>query len=277
MKKVILTMAYVAFFSVNAVAQNFEKLFYKDFSKETSDVNISVDNAVSTAGETKFKLKITNKTNDYIIYKPVESKFIIDGKEFKPKEKMMIIRPNESNFVTVNLKGTGYNAVKNYSFLVEGLYRVSPDGKKIEVPNFQLPASQNEFKAGDFNCAMTNITKESDKTEVKFKCSYNGDKIGVIHNTRASVKMPDGKEYANAKKPGLMDSKAKEVLVMKGEEETVNLKWDRMEGGRAMDMQKVSMDIVWNETFTEAPAVKMNGEQIELEFDEVTSMAKGKK
>ncbi len=276
MKTIILTLASTVLMASAAFSQNFEKLFYKDLTKETGDVSVTIDNAVSTPAETKFKLKVTNKTNDYVIYKPMESKFIIDGKEFKPKEKMMIIKPNGSDFVTINLKGTGYNKIKNYSFVVDGLYSVSVNGKATEVANFKLPAAQNEFKAGDFNCTMTNVTKESDKTEVKFKCSYNGDKIGIIHNTRAGVKMPDGNEYANAKKPGLLESKAKEVLVMKGEEETVSLKWERMEGGRAMDMQKVAMDIVWHSTFTEAPAVKMKGETIEMEFDEAMTIAKSK-
>lgn len=202
MKKIILTLASTLLIGGIAQSQTFEKLFYKDVIKETSDVTITIDNAVSTAAETKFKLKITNKTNDYLIYKPVESKFVIAGKESKPNEKMLIIKPNESDFVTINLKGAGYNVIKNYSFVVDGLYSVSANGKTISVPDFKLPASQNEFTAGDFNCTMTNITKESDKTEVKFKCAYNGDKIGIIHNTRAGVKMPDGKEYANAKKTG---------------------------------------------------------------------------
>lgn len=276
MKTIILTLATTFLAAATAHSQNYEKLFYKDLTKETDAVTITVDNAVSTPGETKFKLKITNKTNDYILYKPQESKFVIDGKESKPKEKMLIIKPNSSDFVTINLKGAGYNKIKSYSFTVDGLYSVSTNGKEIAVPNFKLPAAQNEFKAGDFNCTMTNITKESDKTEVKFKCSYNGDKIGVIHNTRAGVKMPDGNEYANAKKPGLLESKAKEVLVMKGEEESVNLKWERMEGGRAMDMQKVAMDIIWHATFTEAPAVKLKGETLDMEFDEATTVAKNK-
>lgn len=276
MKTILLTLAATFLAVATAQSQNFEKLFYKDLIKETDQVTITVDNAVSTPGETKFKLKVTNKTNDYILYKPMESKFIIDGKESKPKEKMLIIKPNSSDFVTINLKGAGYNKIKTYSFVIDGLYSVSTNGKEIEVPNFKLPAAQNEFKAGDFNCTMTNVTKESDKTEVKFKCAYNGDKIGVIHNTRAGVKMPDGNEYANAKKPGLLESKAKEVLVMKGEEESVNLKWERMEGGRAMDMQKVAMDIIWHATFTEAPAVKLKGETLEMEFDEATTIAKNK-
>lgn len=276
MKTMILTLASALVMTFAAYSQKYEKLFYKDLTKETDAVSITVDNAVSTPGETKFKLKITNKTNDYILYKPAESKFVIDGKEFTPKEKMLIIKPNASDFVTINLKGTGYNAVKSYSFIVEGLYTVSTNGKAIEVPDFKLPPAQNEFKAGDFNCTMTDVAKESGKTEVKFKCAYNGDKIGIIHNSRAGVKMPDGNEYANEKKPGLMESKAKEVLVMKGKEESVTLKWDKMEGGRAMDMQKVAMDIVWHTTFTEAPAVKINGETLVLEFDEAMTIAKNK-
>ncbi len=63
---------------------------------------------------------------------------------------------------------------------------------------------------------------------------------------------------------------------MKGDEGSVNLQWDRMEGGRAMDMQKVAMEIIWNATFTEAPEVKIKAETINLEFDEALTIAKKK-
>jgi hypothetical protein len=246
MKNIFLTLAAAVLMTTAANAQNYEKLFYKDATKETSDFTFTIDNAVSTPAETKFKFKITNKTSDYLIYKPTESKFVINGKEGAPKEKQLIIKPNSSDFVTVNLKGSGYNAVKNYSYIIDGIYKVSTNGTVINTPNFKLPPAQNEFKTGDFTCTMGNLTKETDKTEVKFKCSYNGDKVGIISQTKASVKMPDGSEFANAKKPGLLDSKSREVLVLKGETESIELKWNRMEGGKSMDMQKVSMDIIWN-------------------------------
>lgn len=277
MKKSILTFASAAVLTATSYAQTYDKVFYKDVTKETNDVTVTIDNAVSTAGETKFKLKITNKTNDYILYKPFESKFVIDGKETKPSEKMIVIKPNESNFVTVNLKGSGYNAIKNYSYVLDGLYTVSTGGKGITTPNFKLPASQNEFKTGAFTCNMSDLVKTSGKTSAKFKCTYSGDKIGVIHYTRPALKLPDGSEHANEKKPGLLDSKAKEMLVMKGDEVTLGVEWEKMEGGRATDMQKIPLEIIWNATFTEAPAVKVNAETLALEFDEVTTNAKGKK
>lgn len=274
MKHFILTLASSVALTISVNAQTYDKLFYKDIIKEAGDITVTVDNAVSTAGETKFKLKITNKTNDYMIYKPTESKFIVNGKELSPTEKMMVIKPNESNFVTINLKGSGYNAIKNYSYSLDGLYTISTSGKTISASNFKLPASQNEFKAGAFTCNMSDLVKTSGKTSAKFKCTYSGDKVGVIHYTRPALKLPDGSEHANEKKPGLLESKAKEMLVMKGDEVNLGVEWEKMQGGKATDMQKIPLEIVWNATFTEAPAVKVKAETINFEFDEVKSAGK---
>ncbi len=271
MKKTILLFIAASTISITMHAQkevNYEKLYYKDLKVENSDVTISVNNAVSVAGETKFQLKIINKTADYIIYKPQESKFIIDGKEMSVVEKVKVIEPNDFRTIVINLKGTGYNKLKNYSFLVDGLYKVSANTKGITAPDFKLPATTNDFKVGTFSCNLNKLYKESDKTEAKFKCSYNGDKVGFIFPSKTAVKMPDGNEYANAK------SKASAILLLKGESDTFTLKWDKMEGGRKMDMQKVDMFIKWNDAFTEVDPEKMKSETINIEFDEATSNAK---
>lgn len=277
MKKSILALIAICTFSY-AIAQNevkYVKLFYKDLKVENNEVSISVDNAVSTEGETKFKLKIINKTNDILIYKPEESKFIINGKEFIPTEKWKIIDPNSDNWLIVNLKGTGYNAVKSYSFLVEGLYKISTTEKGISAEDFKLPASKNEFKVGSYTVTLNKLKKESDATNLKLDIKYNGDKVGVVFPTKAGVVMPDGKEYASVKPSGLM-AKTGPIMLKKGETESASLNWDRMEGGKTMDMQKVDMIVKFNEMFTEATPVKMKPETIQLEFDEVTSNAKGK-
>lgn len=271
MKKIILALAFVTAIGNIATAQKevkYEKLFYKDLTKETGDLKIMVDNAISTPAETKFKLKITNLTGDFIILKPEECVFMINGKELKPKEKWLIIKPNESDYRVINLKGTGYNEVKSYSFSLDGLYSVSSKGTVVSAPDFDLPAAKNDFEAGDFKCTVSNISKETDKTEAKFKCVYNGNKVGVVQTTKASAKFPDGKEYANAK------SKSGAFLLMKGQDDTFTLKWERMEGGKAMDMQKVPMVIIWHETFMESEIVKLKSEKLDLEFDEVKSAAK---
>lgn len=274
MKKTVLHIALALLTLGTATAQKqvkYEKLFYKDVTKETNEVKITVDNAVSTAGETKFKLKITNLTGDYIVFKPEESKFIVNGKETTPKEKWLIIKPNESDFRVINLKGAGYNEVKSYSFVVGGLYIASTKGTVVEAPNFDLPASKNDFEAGNFKTTMSNIYKESDRTEVKFKSAYNGQKIGFIQPAKVSVKMPDGKEYANAK------SKADIIMLTKGQDDSFSLRWDRMEGGKAMDMQKVPMTIIWHDAYSESELKSLNAEKIDMEFDQANTEAKNKK
>ena len=121
MKRIVTTMILAISLVGSMFAQKevkYAKIFYKDLKMETNDIVIIVDNAVSTAGETKFKLKIMNKTNDYLILKPEECKFIVNGKEEKPQEKWLVISPNESDFRVVNLKGAGYNSIKNYQFVL---------------------------------------------------------------------------------------------------------------------------------------------------------------
>lgn len=281
MKKLVLVLTVGLIVNNSAIAQKkevkYDKMYYKNLTKETNDITITVDNAVSTDGETKFKLKIENKTGNFLIYKPEESKFIVNGKELKSKEKVLVIKPNSSDFRIINLKGDKFNSVKTYSFVMEGLYSVSPDSKGITAPDFKLPPSTNDFNAGSFKCSMTKLYKESDATDVKFKCAYNGSKIGFIDPSKVAVKMPDGNEYAALKQGGgLLGGSSGPIMLLKGEDDSFNLKWDRMEGGRKMDMQKVEMIILWRETFSESSPIKMNAETLVMEFDEIVSNEKGK-
>lgn len=275
MKKIVLVVIAVTSL-LTATAQKekkYEKLYYKNVVLETSEVTISVDNAVSTEGETKFKLKIVNKTADYIMFKPEECKFIVNGKESKPSEKPKTIEPNSSDWLIVNLRGAGYNSVKNYTFEIAGLYKVSTSGTVIQTPDFKLPASKNDFKTGNYSLNMTKLTKESGKTEAKFDCSYNGDKVAIVFPSKMGLKMPDGNEYASVQPKGLLAKKGP-ILLTKGQTEGLTGNWERMAGGKAMDMQKVEMFIKWNETFTEVTPEKLKNESLAFEFDEALTEAK---
>jgi hypothetical protein len=269
MKKTILFIAALTCIYSSSEAQKKEKekkykeIAYKDISNDYNDMTVSTNNGVSNKEMTKFKLKIANKTNDVILYKPEESSFKLEGKEVKPKEKWLYVYPSESDFRVVNSVGPEY--LIPYSFVMSGVYKISTSGKGITVPDFQLPASQNDFTAGGFNCTMSSLTKESDKTEVKFDCKYTGDKIGVIQPARAAVKLPDGTEIANEK------SKSQPIVVMKGKSEKVTFKWNRMEGGRAQDMQKIKLMIEFRNTFSEVDAEKLNDETLHFEIDEALS------
>ncbi len=264
MKKTLSIVALLILISLNTVVAQKETK-YKDAKIESDYVTVDLLDAVSTDAGTKFKLKIQNKTNDYIIYKAEESKFVINGTEVQPKEKMLLIEPNESGSRVINIKGA-YNAVKNYSFVVDGLYKVSPSGHNLSVADFKLPAAQNNFTAGNFNCTLLDAEKKTAKSVAKFKCVYNGDKMGFVYPSKVTVKMPDGNEYAN------MHTKPKPIIFMKGEDDHFVLAWEKMKGGRDMDMQLVDMILIWHDAFVEATPQKLKATKVDM-VDELGATA----
>ena len=97
-KGIIALLTFGALNSADAQKEiKYGKIFYKDVNVETDAVSIEIVSAVSDDKSTKFKLKLTNKTNDYIIWKPEECKFMINGKEIKPQERWMFLGPTESS------------------------------------------------------------------------------------------------------------------------------------------------------------------------------------
>lgn len=264
MKKILLTVALFAVITVVPAQKKYEKMVYGDASTETAGATIIAKDVVSTKDIAKFQLKISNKSDRILLYKPEESVFRYSGKEAKPVEKSLIIHPGETDHRVVNFKGNDFQ-VNEYEFQVEGLYRISDRDNSVEAPEFMLPPSTNDFKAGSFSCDMKSLSKESDKTTVKFECRYTGDKIGVINPGRAAVKLPNGDEIANAK------GNSKSELLLPGESRKITLVWNRMEGGKATDMQKIKMQILWRDTFVEAEPEKLPPANLNMKLDESKS------
>lgn len=242
----------------------FQKVAYQDASATSGELVLKGEDGVATPEYLKFKLKVENKSNDIILYKPEESKFKVNGKEIKPDEKMLVIDPMDTDHRVVKINGTDLR-VNDFSYFVEGLYRVSPDNVAVQAEDFQLPVAQNEFKAGNFSCNLLNLKKETDETWVKFECRYTGDKIGIIHTNRAAIRLPDGTEIANNK------TKSHPEILQKGETQKFSLVWRRMEGGRATDMQKIKLLIIWRNTFVEADPVKIQGGNLDFKMDAAKS------
>lgn len=265
MKKGIVVIASLCLALSSALAQKkYEKIMYTETSAEADEMTVTAKSIVSTKEFTKFNLKITNKSDDILLFKPSETKIKANTKEFIPKEKNLEIAPTETENRVVDVKGPDF-MVMDYTYEISGIYKVSTTNKAVESPDFQLPPSTNEFKTGNFTCNMIDLSKETDKTSVKFECRYTGDKIGVIHAGRAAVRLPDGTEIANAK------SSSTPILLEKGESKKITLYWNRMQGGRATDMQKINLMIVWRNTFVEAEAVKLKPVTLEFKIDEAKS------
>jgi hypothetical protein len=254
----------MAFSTLNA-QKKYEKIVYQDVTYEGSDIKVTAKDIVSNKEMTKFQYRIENKTDKLIMFRPEESSIRLSGgKEIKPNEKPLIIHQGASDYRTVNVKGPDF-LTPEYSYNVEGFYIFSDKETAVETPEFTLPPSRNDFKAGNFSCSMTDLKKETAKTTVKFECRYTGDDIGVINPGRAAIKLPDGTEIANAK------SNAKSQVLLKGDTEKITLTWDRMEGGKATDMQLIKMQILWRDTFVESEEEKMKPVSLTMKIDESKS------
>jgi len=265
MKKVVFVVASVCLaLSYTQAQKKYERIMYTESSVETDEMTVTGKSAVSMAEYTKFNLKIANKSDEFILFKPAESKLIVNGKDYIPKEKPLEVPPTETDNRVVDIKGSEF-MVNSYSYEISGLYKLSTTTQSVEAADFQLPPSINEFKVGGFTCNMKDLNKETDKTKVKFECRYTGKKIGVIHPGRAAIKLPDGSEIANAK------SSQAPIIIEKGESKEITLYWNRMQGGKATDMQKIKLMIVWRDTFIDADPVKLKPVTLDFKIDEAKS------
>jgi hypothetical protein len=273
MKHVFITVIALCAIGISGIAQT-KKVdpdhtnYYKPATVDLPAVKIDVLDVVSKIDYSKFKLKISNTTNDYILYKPQESKFIIDGNEYKPQDKKpVLVQPLDNGSRTIDVKGNGNNLhADNFTFNLDGLYKVIPTGA-VNAPNFMLPPSVNQFIAGDFTVEMVTISKKTQETVVKFKVTYTGEGMGIVDPKKLGAKIESGQVFANEKRE-------KTIVLGKGESDTF-IALFHIEG-KIADMQFANMEIVWNDTFKNAELKKLDGTTLNLVLDPGLTAGKNK-
>lgn len=241
---------------------------FKAVTKDNGDVTIDIENAVAKTEYAKFKLRITNKTNDYIIYKPQESTFKFESTKVVPEDKKEItINPLDKETKVIDAKGSNLH-VESFRFLVEGLYKVSPKTTSEKVPAFKLPASVNEVSGGNFKIEMVQNKKETQETVVKFRVTYSGDGYGLVEAKKLGVKTEGGEEFANDK------NNQKPFLLKKGESDTFIALFHIP--AKTADMQFANLEIIWRDAFKECTVKKVESLEVDLTVDEGLTEAKNK-
>lgn len=273
MKYTLLTFIAYCSISISGISQS-KKVnpdhtnYYKPVSADLKTVKIEVSDAVSKIEYAKFRMKIINAGTDYILYRPQESVFLLDGQSYVPQDKKaLLVEPLDNASRTIDVKGNGHNMHANaFSFAVDGLYKVIPTAT-VSAPNFLLPPAVNQFTAGDFTVEMTNISKKTQETAVKFKVTYTGEGMGIVDPKKLSSKIESGQIFANEKRE-------KGSVLAKGESETF-IALFHIEG-RIADMQFANMEIVWNDTFKHAELKKIDGTSVNLVLDPGLTAGKNK-
>lgn len=230
------------------------KYLYKEATVETDDYKIYIIDAIASLKQTKFKIKIFNKTNDYLLIKPTEFKYLAGDKTIASLDKTYVVAPNEEETEVIDFKGADMLSEK-FTIEFKGIYKASAGGKGYSIPNFELPATKNDFTVENFTCSLKKADLKTDKSVAKFECVYAGDGVGIINPMKASALMPNGKENANTKKNQPM-------VIEKGRKDDFTLVYPEIAG--AGDMQLKGIQIKWNETLRESKLLPIGNAKINM-------------
>jgi hypothetical protein len=230
---------------------------YKPTSVNTDDYKIYIEDAVNEDGLAKLKIRIFNKTNDYLIFKPSDVVFRIGTQEVACKEKQLTILPNEEGWKVISVKGKGFQEEK-YTLEIKSLQKISASVPAVKVEDLNLPTTKKEFSAGKFKFIIKKADLQTNKTILKCECIYEGDGVGIFSPGKCMAIMPKGQENPNA-------DKFKSCLLEKGKGEGFLIEFREMKGGG--DMQKEPFKLVWGETFKESKIEPIKGTTINLELD----------
>jgi hypothetical protein len=254
-------LALVLLIGFNSFSQKEQKMdekikfIYKNTFVETDDYKLYITDAVATHAYTKFKFKVFNKTNDFLLIKVTDLFFTSEGKNLVCSEKKdMMISPNDEASKTIDFKGDDFR-IDNFVIDIKAIYKASSAGKTLAMKNFVIPASTNQFDMGGLTCVMIDSKIKTDRSSAKFECAYNGDAAAIIDPYKCAAIMDNGKENANNKKYA-------PVLLSKGGKEDFFVMFDEVQG--AGDMQKKGFTIKWNDSFKETKLLPIKGTQIKM-------------
>jgi len=244
--------------------------FYKSVEDiSTKEYNLSFFDIVARNEYCKFAVKITNNTNDFILFKGNETVFNFDFGKFSENKKEVFIKPNDSKKRVLEANGGTEFHVEKFDVNVDGFYLVPIKGKIQDMEDFQVPASKNAINHEVFSLKLIKSSLKTQEATLQFECTYKGDKIGLVDPTKLVIKV-DGtdKEYAND------DKKGEPEMVRKGDE--VKFKAIFHIPGRIADMQFANMTILWKDSFVETEEKKLEGKQVSFELDPGLTNGKNK-
>ncbi|MCP4806744.1 MAG: hypothetical protein GY913_03025 [Proteobacteria bacterium] len=207
------------------------------------------------------KATVTNKTDDYVVYRLGESTLHIDAGDYQAQTGLLkgdlVLEPKKSGSRTVEFKdGTEFH-VEAFTLDITGIYKTTAMND-VEAPNFKLPAAVNDFEAGAFECNLAGLKQETKETKADFKCTYTGEGLGFVTPSKASVEV-EGQKFANNNK------RAKTKVLQPGDDTKFTLVYNVP--AKVADMQFANMEIVWDGVLEEATLEQAPMDTITFELD----------
>jgi len=241
---------------------------YKQIETIENDFyKIEFSDAHSQQAFSLVKVRITNKTDDYLFFEPSECTFKYDFGTFIPKGKRQIIKPNKSNSKVLKVTGKQNFHVEHLEIEINGLYLVPVKGELVEIEKFQLPAAKNSVSAGGFELNLIDTKQQTDETLAKFKCTFKGTEIGLLDPSKIVITTEKG-VWANESR------KSKSILMEKGDSKKFTAEF-RIPG-KILDMQFATMHMDWKDAFQITKKQKLEASSHQLTIDPGLTHGKNK-
>lgn len=231
-----------------------------DYTIEFNDVHCQVDFAIA-------KMKITNKTSDYLIIDMSKIEFVFDWGTVKCKSsKEVIIDPNDTKSKTAKVDGDTRFHVDKFTLKISGVKRVPTNGTAVVLDDFRLPPAVNEVGSGNVSVNMSKMKKVTDVTDTRFEMKNKGSNYVICNPSKISTRFPSGNVFANAY------SKSRPKLVKPGKSDKFNVLCEEQipEG----DMQFIELNVVWNDAFIETKPVDAASCEKTFEKDDAETVGK---
>jgi hypothetical protein len=273
MKISFATLAFAVIITVQLFAQKVDPRhtnYYVVQTIENNDYKIEVVDIVAKNEYCKMKLKIYNKTNDYILFKYGEAELSNASGQFKPKKSfdfttrkgVEIIEPKGNENVVVAFEGSAMHQ-DEFKLVLNGFSKFSLKGTEFEANDFLLPANTNDFTAGPFKVNLLGVDKKTQGTMARFNAEYKGDDkhIGIVEPNKVVCRTSKGQEFARANR------KDKTVILFDGSSDKFLLAYDINPQSSGIDMQFDNMALVWKDAFRESAIIPILAESATFKVD----------
>lgn len=223
--------------------------------------------------------KLRNSTADkVVIHRREEASIVTAAGSFHPRASgglalvgigagPLVLGPGVERSYTFKVEGaSGFN-VDAFSLELGGFYEANNVGTVLAAPDFTLPVASNSFTAGGFACDLKDASKESQETTASFVCTYTGSGVGYVDARKATMKVPSGQEFANAR------TKGEREVVLPGAQVKVLVQFKDPD---VVDMQMVSLQVAWHDAFSEAALTPIPAGTVAFTVDAAATAAANK-
>jgi hypothetical protein len=170
---------------------------YSDLAPiETDEIRIEFTKPHSQEGFSQVTVKVTNKTDDYVLMKKHAAAFISNENGYGtkvPKEDIDFIEPHGD--ITRSLRaegGIGFR-VNELNVVLDSVFSRAPvKGSPAGAGEFQMEPDKNSIMMEPFAVTLKKWRYDTRELSADFKIRYRGEGIGVINESNLKIRKADG-------------------------------------------------------------------------------------